>query len=88
MESSPIRTNVAAVSVGVHDGVALLDLDYPEDVAVDVDANIVMTGAGDLTEVQGTAEGNPFSRALLDEMLDYAASGIATLVAKQKESRA
>ena len=88
MESSPIRTPVAAVSVGVHDGVALLDLDYPEDVAVDVDANIVMTGGGDLIEVQGTAEGNPFSRALLDEMLDYAASGIATLVAKQKESRA
>ena len=87
MESSPIRTPVAAVSVGVHDGVALLDLDYPEDVAVDVDANIVMTGGGDLIEVQGTAEGNPFSRALLDEMLDYAASGIATLVAKQKESR-
>lgn len=87
MEANPIRTNVAAVSVGVHDGVALLDLDYPEDVAVDVDANIVMTGAGDLIEVQGTAEGNPFSRASLDEMLDYAASGIATLVAKQNESR-
>lgn len=88
MSASPIVRNVAAVSVGVLDGAPLLDLDYPEDVAVDVDANVVMTGDGDLIEVQGTAEGEPFSRALLDAMLDYAATGIDRLVAIQNEGRA
>lgn len=87
MEANPITRNVAAISVGVLDGSALLDLDYPEDVAVDVDANVVMTGEGDLIEVQGTAEGEPFSRRLLDEMLDYAASGIDELVSLQNEGR-
>ena len=87
LERNPIIRNVAAVSVGVLDGSALLDLDYPEDVAVDVDANVVMTGEGDLIEVQGTAEGDPFSRALLDEMLDYAAAGIERLVTIQNEGR-
>ena len=87
MQRNPIVRNIAAVSVGVLDGAALLDLDYPEDVAVDVDANVVMTGEGDLIEVQGTAEGDPFSRALLDEMLDYAAAGIEELVAVQNEGR-
>jgi ribonuclease PH len=87
MEANPITRNVAAISVGVLDGSALLDLDYPEDVAVDVDANVVMTGEGDLIEVQGTAEGEPFSRKLLDEMLDYAASGIDELVSLQNEGR-
>ncbi|HSJ70260.1 MAG TPA: ribonuclease PH [Acidimicrobiia bacterium] len=87
IEANPMIRNVAAVSVGVLDGVALLDLDYVEDVAVDVDANVVMTGDGDLIEVQGTAEGAPFSRGLLDEMLDFAASGIAELVAIQNGSR-
>jgi ribonuclease PH len=87
MEANPISRNVAAISVGVLDGSALLDLDYPEDVAVDVDANVVMTGEGDLIEVQGTAEGEPFSRKLLDEMLDYAASGIDELVSLQNEGR-
>ena len=88
MDANPIRTNVAAISVGVLDGAALLDLDYPEDVAVDVDANVVMTGDGELIEVQGTAEGDPFSRALLDEMLDYAEAGIRELVAIQNGVRA
>lgn len=87
MESNPIIRNVAAISVGVMEGAALLDLDYPEDVAVDVDANVVMTGEGDLIEVQGTAEGDPFSRDLLNEMLDYAAAGIDQLVAIQNEGR-
>jgi ribonuclease PH len=86
--ANPIIRNVAAVSVGAIDGRALLDLDYPEDVAVDVDANVVMTGEGELVEIQGTAEGAPFSRALLDTMLDYAASGIAELVDLQNGSRA
>ncbi len=87
MDANPIVRNVAAISVGVMDGAALLDLDYPEDVAVDVDANVVMTGDGDLIEVQGTAEGEPFSRDLLNQMLDYAASGIDELVAIQNEDR-
>lgn len=87
LAANPIVRNVAAVSVGVLDGEALLDLDYPEDVAVDVDANVVMTGDGDLIEVQGTAEGDPFSRDLLDRMLDYAASGIDRLVAIQNGER-
>ena len=87
MDANPIVRNVAAISVGVLDGAALLDLDYPEDVAVDVDANVVMTGDGDLIEVQGTAEGEPFSRDLLNQMLDYAASGIDELVAIQNEDR-
>ena len=87
LEASPLIRHVAAVSVGVLDGVALLDLDYPEDVAVDVDANVVMTGEGDLIEVQGTAEGDPFSRSLLDDMLDHAWSGIQELVRIQDHSR-
>jgi len=88
LEANPIIRNIAAISVGVLEGKPLLDLDYPEDVAVDVDANVVMTGEGDLIEVQGTAEGEPFSRDLLDGMLDYAAAGIARLVEVQNEGRA
>jgi ribonuclease PH len=87
MSANPIIRNVAAISVGVVDGVALLDLEYTEDVAADVDANIVMTGEGKLIEVQGTAEGEPFGRDLLDTMLDYAEKGIAELVAMQNEVR-
>ncbi len=87
MEVSPIVRNIAAVSVGVHDGRALLDLDYREDVAVDVDCNIVMTGDGELVEIQGTAEGAPFSRRLLDDMVDLASAGIEDLVGVQNGSR-
>jgi ribonuclease PH len=87
MDTNPIRTNIAAISVGMCDGVPLLDLDYKEDVSADVDANIVMTGDGDLIEVQGTAEGEPFSREMLNVMLDYAASGIDALVKMQNEAR-
>jgi len=88
MSNNPIRTNVAAIAVGVLDGVPMLDLEYTEDVAADVDANIVMTGDGDLIEVQGTAEGEPYTREQLDTMLDYAAAGIESLVTIQTESRA
>ncbi|GMR02892.1 MAG: ribonuclease PH [Acidimicrobiia bacterium] len=87
IRANPITRNVAAVSVGVIEGVPMLDLEYTEDVAADVDANIVMTGSGELIEVQGTAEGEPFSRDLLNTMLDYAQSGIAALVTMQNESR-
>lgn len=87
MESNPIICNVAAISVGIVDGVALLDLEYIEDVAADVDTNVVMTGEGEIIEVQGTAEGEPFTRQVLDTMLDYAGEGIASLVAMQNEAR-
>jgi ribonuclease PH len=81
---SPLRSEVAAISVGVLGDTPVLDLDYSEDVAVEVDMNVVMTGAGGLVEVQGTAEGEPFDRALLDGMLDLAASGVEQLVAMQR----
>ena len=88
LEASPIIDHVAAVSVGILDDQVLLDLDYPEDVAVDVDCNVVMMGSGELIEVQGTAEGRPFSRGQLDRMLDVAGAGIAELSRIQAESRA
>jgi ribonuclease PH len=87
IESSPITDHVAAVSVGIVADEVLLDLDYAEDVGAQVDANVVMTGAGLLVEVQGTAEGLPFTRAQLDEMLDLAGSGIASLVEEQRSAR-
>jgi len=81
---NPLREFVAAVSVGVCGGVPLLDLDYPEDSTCDTDMNVVMTGAGGFVEVQGTAEGAPFSRAELDTLLGLAERGIAQLIAEQK----
>lgn len=81
---SPLRDWVAAVSVGVFDGLPVLDLDYPEDSACDTDMNVVMTGGGGFVEVQGTAEGQPFSRTELNFLLDLAADGIQQLVALQK----
>jgi len=84
----PLRDHVAAVSVGVVAGVPVLDLDYAEDSGCDTDMNVVMTGAGGLVEVQGTAEGEPFSRAQLDALVDLAAAGIARLVALQREALA
>ncbi len=85
---SPITDHVAAVSVGlVGDGV-LLDLEYTEDVGAEVDANVVMTGEGKLVEVQATAEGEPFARDQLGDMLDLAAAGIAELVKEQRKARA
>jgi ribonuclease PH len=84
----PLRDHVAAVSVGVVAGVPVLDLDYAEDSGCDTDMNVVMTGAGGLVEVQGTAEGEPFSRTRLDALVDLAAAGIVRLVALQREALA
>ncbi|OGA50014.1 MAG: ribonuclease PH [Betaproteobacteria bacterium RIFCSPLOWO2_12_FULL_62_13] len=80
----PIRDFVAAVSVGVHAGAAVLDLDYDEDSQCDTDMNVVMTGSGRLVEVQGTAEGHPFTRPEMNAMLDLADKGIRELIAAQK----
>ena len=79
--ASPIRDQVAAVSVGIVQGTPLLDLDYTEDSACDTDMNVVMTGAGGFVEVQGTAEGAAFSRAEMDALLALADKGIGELVA-------
>lgn len=81
---SPLKDSVAAVSVGVYQGVPVLDLDYIEDSDCDTDMNVVMTGNGGFVEIQGTAEGEPFKRAEMDAMLDLAAHGIKQLVAKQQ----
>jgi ribonuclease PH len=78
--------SVAAVSVGVVDGVPLLDLDYSEDSRAETDMNVVMTADGRLVEVQATAERDPFSRELLDEMLELAATGIGGLAGAQREA--
>ena len=83
-----LRHAVAAVSVGIWQGLPVLDLDYAEDVDCDTDCNIVMTSAGGLVEVQGTAEGAPFSRAELDRLIDLAAHGIGQLVGFQKAALA
>ncbi|MDQ3409942.1 MAG: ribonuclease PH [Actinomycetota bacterium] len=79
LKASPLNGSVAAISCGMVDGVALLDLDYPEDSSAEVDANVVMTGEGGLVEVQATAERTPLSRAHLDELLALAAGGIEEL---------
>ncbi len=86
LEANPMRDMVAAVSVGVVGGVPVLDLDYPEDAACDTDMNVVMTGKGGFVEVQGTAEGHPFTRAELDALLELAERGIAQLVEAQKQT--
>jgi ribonuclease PH len=83
---SPLVGSVAAVSCGMVDGVALLDLDYREDSTAEVDANVVMTGEGDLVEVQATAERTPLSRAHLDDLLALAARGVEGLRAAQREA--
>jgi ribonuclease PH len=86
LQAWPIRDHVAAVSVGMSGGTPLLDLDYGEDSSCGCDLNVVMTGSGRFVEVQGTAEGEAFSRAELGELLDLAARGIAELVQHQKKS--
>ena len=85
---SPIRDFVAAVSVGVVQGMPRLDLDYEEDAGCDTDMNVVMTGSGGFVEVQGTAEGAPFTRAEMDALLTLAAKGIGELVAAQRRALA
>lgn len=84
LAQNPLRDFVAAVSVGIVGGVPVLDLDYSEDSNCDTDMNVVMTGSGGIVEVQGTAEGPPFSRAELDTLLQLAQAGIARLVAAQQ----
>lgn len=86
LQTSPIRDFVAAVSVGICNGVPVLDLNYLEDSACDTDMNVVMTGAGGFIEIQGTAEGAPFSRAESDTLLDLATQGIGELVRLQKQA--
>ncbi len=80
----PLREFVAAVSVGIYEGRPVLDLDYAEDSACDTDMNVVMTEGGGLVEVQGTAEGKPFTRAEMNAMLALAEEGIGALIAKQR----
>ena len=84
LETDPIRTQVAAVSVGVYEGTPVLDLDYIEDSNAETDMNLVMDGSGGLIEVQGTAEGAPFSRAEMNAMLDLGAAGIERIFVAQR----
>ena len=84
LEGAALEESVAAVSVGIVDGRVFIDLDYSEDSSAEVDMNVVMTGAGELVEVQGTAEGRTFGRDLLDEMIDGASTAITELTAIQK----
>ncbi len=85
MIKNPLRDYLAAISVGIVNGEPVLDLCYKEDSSADVDMNIVMTGSGDLVEIQGTAEGNPFSSKMLDTMLGLSREGIDKLVSLQKD---
>jgi ribonuclease PH len=84
LSANPLRDRVAAISVGMYKGHAVLDLDYEEDSACDADMNVVMTGSGQFVEVQGTAEGQVFSRQDLDSLLALAESGIARLLREQQ----
>jgi ribonuclease PH len=88
LKRDPIIGQVAAVSVGVYQGVPVLDLDYAEDSACECDMNVVMNDAGHFIEVQGTAEGHAFRREELDRLLDLASGGIADLVRAQREALA
>ena len=88
LTASPIREHVAAISVGVYRGQPVLDLDYAEDSDCDTDMNIVMTGSGGFVEVQGTAEGAPFSQAELNSLLALGDKGIRELIAAQKAALA
>ncbi len=85
IESFPVKDYLAAISVGIVNGEAILDLEYLEDSQAEVDMNIVMTGQGEFVEIQGTAEGKPFSRPQMDQLLDLAAAGIKELIAIQKD---
>jgi len=87
LASNPLKDSVAAVSVGMVDGRAVLDLDYPEDSGCDADMNVVMTGAGRYVEVQGTAEGHTFDRAELNTLLQLAEKGIGELARYQASAR-
>ncbi len=84
LPASPIRDHVAAISVGLYRGQAVLDLDYPEDSGCDTDMNVIMTGQGGIVEIQGTAEGEPFTRVQMSQLLNLAEGGIRELVARQQ----
>ena len=88
VKGDPLLQMIASVSVGIYQGVPVLDLDYPEDSSADTDMNVIMGESGGFIEVQGTAEGAPFAREELDGMLDLAAEGINGLIAMQKEALA
>ena len=88
LKADPLRDFVAAVSVGIVGGTPMLDLDYSEDSGCDTDMNVIMTGAGHFVEVQGTAEGAPFTREQMSRMLDLASSGISQLIRLQREALA
>ena len=88
LPTNPIRDHVAAISVGIYKGTPVTDLDYPEDSDCDTDMNVIMTGSGGIVEIQGTAEGEPFTRAQMSQLLDLAESGISELVARQKAALA
>jgi ribonuclease PH len=82
----PLKDHIAAISCGIHGGTAILDLDYLEDSTAETDANFVMTGQGGIVEIQGTAEGEPFSPAKLQELLVLAQNGVAELVELQRKA--
>jgi ribonuclease PH len=86
LAASPLRDHVAAVSAGIVGGTPVLDLDYAEDSDCDTDMNVIMTGTGGIVEIQGTAEGTPFNRGELDQLIDLAAGGIQQLVVLQREA--
>ena len=88
LSANPIRDHVAAVSVGIYQGSPVLDLDYPEDSNCDTDMNVIMTGKGGIVEVQGTAEGEPFTREQMNMLMDLAQMGIKQLVAAQESALA
>lgn len=88
IEGNPLKQMTAAISVGIYEGEAVLDLDYPEDSNAETDMNVIMTEAGGFIEVQGTAEGEPYSRAELDSMLALAEKGITELIDMQKAALA
>ncbi len=86
LPSNPVRDHVAAISVGIFEGKPVLDLDYAEDSNCDTDMNVIMTGSGGIVEIQGTAEGTPFSRDELNALVNLADAGIRDLVAAQKQA--
>lgn len=86
--ANPLKDHVAAISVGIYQGSPVLDLDYPEDSGCDTDMNVIMTGKGGIVEVQGTAEGEPFTRQQMNVLMDLAEAGIRQLVAAQESALA
>ena len=88
LPANPVRDHVAAISVGIYKGSPVLDLDYPEDSDCDTDMNVVMTGAGGIVEIQGTAEREPFTRPQMNTLTDLAEAGIRQLIAAQQRALA